>query len=170
MRALLIAYACNPYRGSENGVGWTWMRCAAALGEVHVITAAHQLPDIERYLEEHPGELENVHFHAPPERPWHYRPTPGWIRIEHSGLKPLMNLAYAAWQKEARTLARRLAHEVAPDLIHQVTYVAFRFPGRYWDLGRPLRLGARRRDGQHPLATPPCPSIPEAGSTTPPAT
>ena len=35
---LVAAYACNPFRGSEEAVGWDWVRSIAAIaGKVTVI-------------------------------------------------------------------------------------------------------------------------------------
>jgi short-subunit dehydrogenase len=45
MRILLSAYACEPGRGSEPGVGWHWATELARLGhEVAVITRSNNRP------------------------------------------------------------------------------------------------------------------------------
>jgi len=142
-RILVSAFACNPYKGSEDGVGWGWARAIASLDghDVHVLTADFQRPAIERFVAEHPGEAARLRFHYVPRRPWHYRPTPGWLRVEHSPLKPLMNLSYALWMRDAHRLACRLHAERRFDLVHLVTYVGFRFPGRYWRMDVPFVWG-----------------------------
>ena len=76
-----------------------------------------------------------------PHRFWHYAPTPGWRRIESSIAKPIMNIAYASWQREAYGVARDLAARERFDLVHQLTYVGFRFPGRLYKLGLPFVWG-----------------------------
>ena len=140
-RVLIGAYACNPYQGSEEGVGWNWVRCVASFCEADVIVAGYHRADIERYQREHPEELNNVRFRYVRERPWHFRPTPFWKRIENSVAKPLMNLSYARWQKDAYPLAQRLHAEHRFDLAHQITYVGYRFPGRLWQLDIPFVWG-----------------------------
>ena len=55
--------------------------------------------------------------------------------------KPIMNLAYTLWLKDAYQLARQLHQEEAFELAHQLTYVGFRFPGRLWKLGVPFVWG-----------------------------
>ncbi len=138
-RVLLVAYACDPHRGSEEGVGWGWVRAIAQHADVEVLTAHHHRASVLRCL---PGSgLCRVGFRFVPPRPWHYRPSPGWRRIEGSILKPLMNWAYARWLDDALRVARRL-HRARPfDLVHLVTYVGYRFPGRFWQLGIPFVWG-----------------------------
>jgi len=140
-KVIVTAYACNPYKGSEEGVGWNWIKMIAGLSEPWVLVAAYHQNDIERYLREHPGELTNVHFLYVWHKPWHYQPTPGWKRIEDSALKPIMNMAYALWLRDAFKLAEQLYQTEHFDLAHQLTYVGFRFPGHLWRLGIPFVWG-----------------------------
>ena len=43
MKILAIAYACEPNRGSEPGVGWNWVKLISAISncELSVITRAN---------------------------------------------------------------------------------------------------------------------------------
>jgi len=140
-RVLVSAYACNPYKGSEEGVGWNWLKIIAEIAEPHVLVASFHRADIEHYLAVHPSALKNVTFVYVPHRWWHYQPTPGWKRIEASMLKPIMNIAYALWLRDAFKLARQLHQTEQFDLTHQLTYVGFRFPGRLWKMGLPFIWG-----------------------------
>lgn len=135
MRILAIAYACDPRRGSEEGVGWGWVRMIAGLAQVDVITADFQRAGVAQ------GGLAGVHFHYVQPRPWHYRPDDRWRRIEASAAKPLMNLAYQGWLGAAARLARDLCTRHRYDLVHLITYVGFRFPGRFYRLGVPFVWG-----------------------------
>lgn len=139
-RILAIAYACNPYKGSEEGVGWGWV---TALRDCHVavVAAEYHREDIERERAREPERYRNLEFHFVPAKPWHYRPTKRWRAIETSLLKPVMNLVYHAWQGDALRLARRLHAEAPFDLVHLITYVGFRFPGRFFRLGIPFVWG-----------------------------
>ena len=38
-KVLISAFACNPQHGSEEAVGWGWVRALASLHDVQVITA-----------------------------------------------------------------------------------------------------------------------------------
>ena len=48
MKLLLSAYACEPSKGSEPGVGWNWAQALFRRGyDVHVITRSNNRRDIE---------------------------------------------------------------------------------------------------------------------------
>lgn len=98
MKVLACAYACNPYRGSEEGVGWGWVNAIARNHDVWVLTAEYHKEDIERAIGDTKTSEGRLHFVFVPPQPWHYRPTPAWIGIENSIVKPIMNLAYRFWR------------------------------------------------------------------------
>ena len=138
---LVCAYACNPFRGSEEAVGWNWVRAIASRHRVTVITAAFHRRDIERALGAGEEWARSVSFVYCRHRPWHYSPIPFWLGIEASILKPLMNWAYRLWLRDAHALARGLLETGSFDLTHQLTYVGYRFPGHLWRLGLPFVWG-----------------------------
>ena len=141
LKLLVSAYACNPYRGSEHGVGWGWVTMIARRHETWVLTAEFQRADIERELEVRPELRRHLHFCYVPAKPWFYRPTNTWVFIENSPLKPIMNFVDSLWLREAYKLAKRLHEEVHFDLAHQLTWVGFRFPGHLWKLDLPFVWG-----------------------------
>ncbi len=141
LNVLVQAYACNPLQGSEEGVGWGWVSAIASHHDLHVLTASYHREDIESYLATRPELARNLRFHYVGPRFWHYRPTPAWRKIENSIFKPIMHFCYQAWQKDAYRLALELSDEHSFDLAHVITYVGFRFPGRYWKLPIPLVWG-----------------------------
>jgi hypothetical protein len=58
---LVNAYACEPLKGSEQGVGWNWVIQLAKTNKVHVITRANNRAVIERHF---PNELrDNLFFY-----------------------------------------------------------------------------------------------------------
>ncbi len=140
-KVLVSAYACNPCKGSEEGVGWNWVRSIATFCDPWVLVASFHQSDIEDYLQKHPGQLNNVRFLYVPHKPWHFQPTPNWRRVEGSMLKPVMNLAYMLWLRDAFTLAREVHEAEHFVLAHQLTYVGFRFPGHLWKLDVPFVWG-----------------------------
>ncbi|WP_295430224.1 glycosyltransferase [uncultured Thiodictyon sp.] len=141
-RVLVCAYACHPTRGSEEAVGWNWVQALASFCEVTVITAVFHRDAIEACLRTTKAPwAAHVAFIYPAPRPWHYRPTPAWRRIEGSLLKPLMHFAYRSWLRAAARIAARLVAERHFDLTHQLTYVGFRFPGGLWRLSPPFVWG-----------------------------
>jgi len=116
MKILVSAYACEPGKGSEPGVGWNWVRQIACFAdEVWVITRANNRPVIEEALKKEP--LPNVH--------WVYFDLPRWARFWKKGQRG-MHLYYYLWQVGIYFLARRLHRKVQFDLVHHVTF------GNYW--------------------------------------
>ena len=141
LTVLVQAYACNPLQGSEEGVGWGWVKAISRHHDLHVLTAEYHRSDIETQLREEPHLQERIQFHYVPAKRWHYSPVSGWVAIENSALKPLMHIAYRLWQKDAYKMSLELSKTTSFDLVHVITYVGFRFPGSYWKLPYPLVWG-----------------------------
>jgi glycosyltransferase involved in cell wall biosynthesis len=140
-RVLISAYACNPYRGSEEGVGWGWVKAIAQYHDLWVITAEFHRADIEKAVAADPEGLSRVRFSYVPHQWWHYHPSGTWKFIENSICKPIMNRAYRLWQYDAYRLGCALHQKIGFDLVHQITYVGFRFPGHLWALDIPFVWG-----------------------------
>jgi len=116
MKVLVSAYACEPGKGSEPGVGWNWVRQIARFAdEVWVITRANNRPVIEEALKKEP--LPNVH--------WVYFDLPRWARFWKKGQRGV-HLYYYLWQVGIYFLARHLHREVQFEIVHHVTF------GNYW--------------------------------------
>lgn len=141
LKVLVSAYACNPYKGSEEGVGWGWVNAVAKYHDLSVITAEFHRKDIEKAISNNGSSNQKIRFHYVPEKPWHYAPTKGWRLIENSTLKPIMNWAYLQWEKDAFRIGAQLHDQVRFDLVHLITYVGFRFPGYLWKLDIPFVWG-----------------------------
>ena len=60
LRVLISAYACEPNKGSEPGIGWNMTKQIARYHEVWIITRANNRSVIEEDLKKKP--LPNVHF------------------------------------------------------------------------------------------------------------
>jgi len=111
MRVLMSAYACEPHKGSESGVGWHWAKQAARFHEVWVITRANNRPAIEAELERHPDP--NLHFI--------YVDLPHWLAFWKRGQKGLYPY-YCLWQVAIFLRARKLHRQMQFDLVHHVTF------------------------------------------------
>ena len=62
-KVLVSVYACSPYRGSEPGMGWNFLKMIADDNEVWAIVEEEKWRgDIEKYLAEHPNEMKSVHW------------------------------------------------------------------------------------------------------------
>ena len=142
IRVLAIAYACNPTRGSEDAVGWGWVNAIAQEHDVTVITADYNKSDIEA-ANDRPGIAKrSLRFKYIKNRPWHYRPWGVWrAKIEASSAKPIMNLAYANWLDHAFSLAESETAQSGYDLVHLITYVGWRFCGKFYRLNLPFVWG-----------------------------
>jgi glycosyltransferase involved in cell wall biosynthesis len=117
MRVLISAYACEPGRGSEPGVGWNWARQMGRYHEVWVITRANNRAPIEKALAKEP--LPNVH--------WVHFDLPRWARFWKKGERGL-HPYYYLWQIGAYFVARKLHRRVRFNLAHHVTFVNYWMP------------------------------------------
>jgi glycosyltransferase involved in cell wall biosynthesis len=98
---LAFAYACEPDKGSEPGVGWMWVRLLARLDETWVITRENNADSIQRALSSIP-EAQSLHFE--------YVDLPTWARFWKQGQRGV-RLYYMMWQVAALRRARRLMKE-----------------------------------------------------------
>ena len=131
MRVLLSAYACEPEKGSEPGVGWHWTIELARLGhEVDVITRSNNRDSIEKALADIP--ITGLHFH--------YYDLPSWGNWWKQGNRGIQ-LYYRLWQHGAYHVAKRLAYNVQFDLVHSLTFGNFRQPSFMCRLGLPFVIG-----------------------------
>ena len=118
LRILLSAYACEPHKGSEPGVGWQWARNLARSGhEVWVITRANNSNVIDRALRAE--SLPNLHFA--------YTDLPRWARFWKCGGHGV-HLYYLLWQWWAYRVAKRLDEKLHFDIAHHITFGVFRQP------------------------------------------
>jgi len=133
-RVLLLAAACNPYKGSDFAVGWERAVGAAARFDTWAVCGHWDQEDISRYLVEH-GEIPGLHFCFL--EPW-------WLEERLKIGRPLYYthfLPYHLWHRRAFKVAAHLHREVKFDLVHQVTLVGFREPGYLWKLNVPFIWG-----------------------------
>jgi glycosyltransferase involved in cell wall biosynthesis len=131
LRVLLSAYACEPARGSEPGIGWNWARHLAEAGhEVCVLTRANNRLAIESALREMP--VRRLRFA--------YYDLPAWARWWKRGGRGV-HLYYLLWQWGAFRVARQL-HRARPfDVVHHITFGVFRQPSFMAYLGPPFVFG-----------------------------
>ena len=98
MRTILVsAYACEPYKGSEQTVGWNIVLELAKNNIVHVITRANNQEPIEKFLKE--KKKTNLKFH--------YYDTPK-IFLSLKNKEKGVYLYYILWQIGIISLASKL--------------------------------------------------------------
>lgn len=132
-KVLVSVYACSPYRGSEPGMGWNFLKAISHEHEVWAIVEEEKWKlDIEKYLAEHPDEMKNIH--------WFFIHKPR-ARLLRKIWPPSYYWFYRIWQWRAYKKACELHLEVNFDLVHQLNMVSFREPGYLWKMGVPFVWG-----------------------------
>lgn len=115
LKVLVSAYACEPDKGSEPGVGWNWVKQISRFNEVWVITRANNRQTIEQALAKEP--MPHVH--------WYYFDLPRWARFWKKGQRGVL-LYYYLWQIGVYFVSKDLHKQVGFELVHHVTF------GVYW--------------------------------------
>lgn len=131
LKILISCYACCPKRGSEPGMGWSFVNGLSKYHEVHVIVEKVKWQkDIEEELARNPNE--NLKFY--------------FIRKKRNKLlrklwPPSYYWFYKKWQKKAFSLSKKLDKVLNFDLIHQLNMVGYREPGFLWKINKPFVWG-----------------------------
>ncbi len=129
MKVLMSAFACEPGRGSEPGIGWNWALQAARFHEVWVITRSIHQAAIELALSS--DGLENVHFV--------YYDLPYGSKCSHTSR--WIRFYYLTWQTAILPLVFTLNRDIGFDVIHHVTYNTIECPGLLWLIRAPFVWG-----------------------------
>ncbi len=134
MKILLSAWACEPNRGSDPGLGWNWATTLAQMGhEVWVITRDEHRAAIEQRISTEP--IPNLHFvyhkfSSPPYASWIFKNPVLLVlwKLEQERRKIF-------WQWGAYKLAQSLTQQVVFDSVHHVTNSGIRSPSFMGFLG-----------------------------------
>ncbi|MEO7098030.1 MAG: glycosyltransferase family 4 protein [Luteolibacter sp.] len=132
MKILVSAYACDPFRGSEPGVGWTAVCRMARNHEVFVLTDIHNREGWDRGAKE--GIIpKNVHVrflrdHSACSRNRFIAHLQSWTN-------------YSSFNRQVLTAAESWHREIGFDLCHQVTIAGWRMPSPLWRLPIPFVWG-----------------------------
>lgn len=116
LKILISAYACEPNKGSEPGVGWQWALQMARFHEIWVLTRANNRASIEAVTLS-PEQTSRIH--------WVYFDLPRWASFWKRGVRGVQ-FYYYLWQLFAWWRAARLHTQVGFDIIHHATI------GKYW--------------------------------------
>ncbi|NUN48946.1 MAG: glycosyltransferase family 4 protein [Candidatus Brocadiae bacterium] len=131
MKILISAYACEPGRGSEPGVGWNAALQAARRHDVWLLTRSGNRAAIESGLRILPdGARIRVCPVADPR-------SGCLVPAGRSGKW----IDYGRWQVAALDTAEELHRTVGFDLIHHVTFASWRVPTRLYELPVPVIWG-----------------------------
>ena len=134
---LATTYAVNPFKGSEDGMGWNFVCQIARNNKVIAITRENNQPHIEKYMLENPSEVyKNIQFL--------YFDLPYWMRFWKKGGRGAM-LYYWMWQKGIVSFIKK--QNVNFDIVHNVNFHNDWTPSYLWKLNKPFIWGPI---GHHP--------------------
>jgi glycosyltransferase involved in cell wall biosynthesis len=127
MKVLLSAYACEPGKGSEPGVGWRWAAGLASSVTLCVLTRESNRAAIESAIDQSdPGcPLHSVHFEF-------HDLSAFFLRLKRWKLLSTMAY-YFVWQWTAARRFKELADR--QDIVHHLTFCTLLCPG-FWKLRR----------------------------------
>lgn len=135
---LATCYAVNPYKGSEDAMGWNFVYQIARFRKVIAITRENNRPHIERYRAENPDSVyENIQFL--------YFDLPYWMRFWKKGSRGAL-LYYYLWQKGIIYFIKK--QKLNFDIVHNVNFHNDWTPSFLWKLKKPMVWGPV---GHHPL-------------------
>ncbi len=121
MKVLISAYACEPHRGSEPGVGWNLTNLIAQEHEVWVFTSSFHRAAIDAELAAHPQPRLHPIYFDPFDQPYNWEKG---IR----GLPGDLHLHHYLWQIKAYFIAKQLHQQVGFDIVHHATYGRYASP------------------------------------------
>ena len=134
---LATCYAVNPYKGSEDGMGWHFINQIARFNKVIAITRENNQPVIEKFMKENPSEFyQNITFL--------YFDLPYWMRFWKKGGRGAM-LYYYMWQKGIVSFIKK--QNIKFDIVHNVNFHNDWTPTFLYKLKKPLIWGPI---GHHP--------------------
>jgi glycosyltransferase involved in cell wall biosynthesis len=132
LKVLISAYSCSPGRGSEPEIGWQWVTQMARFHDVTVVTRTKNRALIEPELERLRGvqPLPQFTFHEA-------HPLLLAWKVRLKFVKPY----YFAWHRRAWHRIANLVQTGQYDLLHHVTFSAFRYRTAIWNHGLPTIWG-----------------------------
>jgi glycosyltransferase involved in cell wall biosynthesis len=131
LRILLSAYACEPDKGSEPGLGWDLAMGLAQVADVHVVTRANNRRPTEEALNRiSPKHVPIFHYFDLPEACLRFK------RFTRSH-----RWYYSAWQRGVQPLVKRVILENCLEVAHHATFASFRYPTAVCGHGVPAVWG-----------------------------
>lgn len=134
MKVLISAFACEPGRGSEPGIGWNIVTEIARRHDVWLLTHSHSRTQIENELAGSAAPrirciyMDLIGFKGP-------------RNPQGTGFRIYQNLYVYLWHVFGVFRARRLHREVGFDLCHHVTIGKYWMPSFLGFLGIPFLWG-----------------------------
>lgn len=134
---LATAYAVNPSKGSEDGMGWNFIYQIARFNKVIAVTRENNQPAIELYMDKNPDAVyQNITFL--------YFDLPYWMLFWKKGERGAM-LYFYLWQRFLPNFIK--IQNLTFDIVHNVNFHNDWTPSFLWKLNKPFVWGPI---GHHP--------------------
>ena len=135
MKILAIAYACEPCRGSEPGVGWNWLRQANMMEgvSISVITRANNQSVIEDYLLNNPDVNDD-------KLDFYYYDLPQKV-LKHKHGDKNIKLFYTLWQIGVLTYVKKYIQLDEYDIIWDFNFGSLSLPDFVYMLKKKYIIG-----------------------------
>lgn len=137
-KILATCYAVNPFKGSEDGMGWNFVYQIARFNKVYAVTRKNNQDAIEKYMGQNPDAVyNNITFL--------YFDLPYWMRFWKKGGRGAM-LYYYMWQRGIVHFIKK--QNIQFDITHNVNFHNDWIPSFLYKLGKPMVWGPV---GHHPI-------------------
>lgn len=138
MKTILASvYSLNPYKGSEEGMGWNYVYQAARYQRVIAVTRVNNRESVEQYMNQYPDPVyANMQFL--------YFDLPYWMRFWKRKGQGVI-LYYLLWQWFLPRFVKRT--QVQFDIVHNMNFHNDWSPSFLWKLNKPFVWGPI---GHHP--------------------
>lgn len=120
LKIFISAYACEPEKGSEPGIGWNVVNELAKYHEVHVLTRANNRESIETALAGKDA----------PKPVFHYYDIPKWLSFWKKKRRGY-HLYYYLWQYGAYFKYRNFVNTSGFDIVQHLTFANFAMPSLF---------------------------------------
>lgn len=134
---LATCYAVNPFKGSEDGMGWNFVYQIARFNKVIAITRENNREAIEKFMTQNPDDVYNNITYL-------YFDLPYWMRFWKKGSRGAM-LYYTLWQRGIVSFVKK--QNIKFDVVHNVNFHNDWTPSYLWKLKKPMVWGPI---GHHP--------------------
>jgi glycosyltransferase involved in cell wall biosynthesis len=117
MKILISAYGCEPFKGSEQGVGWNWALGMTRFSDIEVITRLNNETVITEYLRSR--NIKNIKFHFI-DLPSKFK----WLKSKDKGLY----FYHLLWQIQAFFYSKKLLENNSFDYVWALTFGSIWMP------------------------------------------
>ena len=125
-KIFVSAYACEPDKGSEIGVGWHWIMEMSRQYDLWVLTRKSNQLNIEKWMKRNPDD-RNITFI--------YYDLPSWMRRWKKGLRGV-RVYYCLWQIGSNRFVKKTMQKNHIEIYHLLTYGNALWPASRYGMKR----------------------------------